>query len=192
MPIYFLVFLATLAVTVLLYVIAIVVAVAKRGSFPSLINRPMSDGLQAMGLALLWWNVGAGWLLLLAVYPIHVDMHLLGESALQAFSRGYTSRLPIVVLPYGFACLAWAAALWSTSTRFTRQAIWVIATLCVISVAASPFAANAQGDMQENGFTNAAYTQLMYGHVVRTVAMSLAAMWALIQSWQPSGTIKNA
>jgi hypothetical protein len=183
-PFYFLLFLASLALTLLLYVSAIVVAGVKRGQLPMLFRESSASGLQAAGLALLWWNVGAGWLLYLAVYPIHVDMHVLSESALQVFSRGYTTRLPIVVLPYGFACLAWACALWGASARLSRRSIWIVATLCVISVIASPFAANAQGDMQEHGFSDAAYHQLMLAHLVRTLAITVAAAWVSVQVWR--------
>jgi hypothetical protein len=184
MPIYFLVFLASLAATVLLYVIAVIVAAAKRGPFPAVFRGSSASWLQAIGLVLLWWNVGVCWLLVFNVYPIHVDMHLLSESALQAFSRAYTRKLPIVVLPYGLACFAWVLALWSAPVRLSRQAIWGIATLCIISIVVTPLAANAQGDMQEHGFTDAAYSQLISAHVARTLAMSIAAVWALAQTWR--------
>jgi len=183
MPVYFLCFLASLAATVLLYLAAAVVAGVKRGAFPVFIQGAAANGLQAVGLALLWWNVGVCWLLALNVYPIHVDMHLLSESALQAFSRSYIRKLPIVVLPYGLACLTWALALWSKPGRVSRRTVWAIATLCVVSIIVTPFAANAQGDMQEHGFTDAAYAQLVVAHAVRTLAVSIAAILSLAQTW---------
>ena len=184
MPIYFLFFLALLAATLLLYVTAAVVAGVRRGAFPAVLQGSAASWLQAIGLALLWWNAGICWFAFFNVYPIHVDMRLVGQSSLHAFSRGYISRLHIVVLPYGLACLAWALALWSAPARLSRQAIWGIATLCVISVVVTPFAANAQGDMLDNGFTDAAYGRMMSAHAVRTLALSVAAIWALVQTWR--------
>ena len=73
----------------------------------------LAEGLQAAGVALLWFTVGVSWLLFFNVYCIHVDMSALGDAAFQAFARGYTRRLPIVVLPFGVTCLLWTLALWS-------------------------------------------------------------------------------
>jgi hypothetical protein len=60
-------------------------------------------------------------LLFFNVYRIHVDMSGFGDAAFQAFSRGYTRRLPIVVLPYGAMCLLWTLALWSSPARVSRR-----------------------------------------------------------------------
>jgi hypothetical protein len=38
------------------------------------------------------------WLLYFNVYRVHVDMATVGNVAFQAFTRGYTTRLPVVAL----------------------------------------------------------------------------------------------
>ena len=183
MPIYFLIFLGTLAASLLLYLGAIAVGITRRPS-PAFIHGDSASWLQAVGVALLWINVGTGWLLFFNVYCIHVDMSAVGDAAFQAFSRGYTRRLPIVVLPYGAACLAWALALWSAPARLSRRAIWIISTLCIVSILSTPWAAGAQGSMQEHGYTEAAYMQLQAAHLVRTLALTIAALLALFQGWR--------
>ncbi|WP_129779834.1 hypothetical protein [Peristeroidobacter soli] len=184
MPLYFITFLATLAVSLLLYVWALVSVVIKR-PLPRFIHGEFAASqLQAVGIALLWVNVGVGWLLFFNVYRIHVDMSALGDLAFQAFSRGYTRRLPIVVLPYGAACLAWVLALWSAPARISRRALWGIATLCVVSIISTPWAAGAQDEMQAHGYTEHAYLQLQTSHLVRTIAVTMAAVWALAEGWR--------
>ena len=42
-------------------------------------------------------------------------------------------------------------------------------------------AAGAQGDMQEQGFSDAAFRQLQLAHLARTLCVSVAAVWALLQ-----------
>ena len=184
MPLYFVGFLATLAASLLLYSAAVVTVAIRRHPLPILMREQVANHLQAAGVALLWFEVGVAWLLFFNVYRIHVDMNALGNAALQAFSRGYTSRLPIVVLPYGLTCLVWALALWSAPGRISRRAVWAIATLCMISILTTPFAAGAQGDMQEHGFTDGAYRQLQTAHLARTLALTLAATWAIVQGWR--------
>lgn len=105
MPLYFLTFLGMLAASILLYIAAVGFVAARRRPMPIWISGPAAGRLQSANVALMWWNVGVGWLLYFNVYRIHVDMSALGDAALQAFSRGYTARLPIVVLPYGLMCL---------------------------------------------------------------------------------------
>jgi hypothetical protein len=39
-------------------------------------------------------------------------MNVYGPQAFHGFSHGYLSRLPIIVLPAGVMCLAWALLLW--------------------------------------------------------------------------------
>lgn len=183
MPLYFLGFLATLALSLLLYVAAAGYVAFTRKSVPSLIGGGKAELLQASGVALLWFGVGMCWLLFFNVYRLHVDMGALGNEALRAFGRGYTRRLPVVVLPYGLTCLAWIAALWATPGRYSRRALWGIATLCVVSILSTPFAADALGDLQEQGFTDAAYFKLQAAHLVRSVALTGAAIWALAAAW---------
>jgi hypothetical protein len=184
MPLYFVTFLTVLGASLLLYLAAAAYAAVARRSPPTFLSEPVTAWLQAAGVALLWFGVGVAWLLFFNIYPIHVDMSAAGDAAFQAFSRGYTRRLPIVVLPYGAACLAWTLALWGPPTRISRRAAWGIATLCVVSILSTPWAALALGDMQEQGYTQAAFHQLQVSHLVRTVALTIAATWALAQRWR--------
>jgi hypothetical protein len=183
MPLYFMIFLATLAASLLLYVGAIAsVAITRRP--PLFIRGVAASRLQATGVALLWIGVGVGWLLFFNVYRIHVDLSAFGDAAFQAFSRGYTRRLPIVVLPYGATCLVWTLALWSAPVRISRRALWGVATLMVLSILSTPWAAGAQDEMQAHGYTEQAYQQLQTSHWVRTLAGTIAALWALAEGWR--------
>jgi hypothetical protein len=131
---------------------------------PLFIRGVAASRLQAAGVALLWSSVGVAWLLFFNVYRIHVDMSAFGDAAFQAFSRGYTRRLPIVVLPYGATCLVWTLALWGAPARISRRALWGIATLCILSIVSTPWAAGAQGEMHDHGYTEQAYQQLQTSH----------------------------
>ena len=81
MPIYFIVFLATLAASLLLYVGAVATVAITRRPPPSVIRGTATSPLLATGVALLWFSVGVGWLLFFNVYRIHVDMSALGDAA---------------------------------------------------------------------------------------------------------------
>lgn len=185
MPLYFIGFLAMLGAALLLYTGALVTAGIARRAPPLLVNGRAADALQAVHLALIWSCVGVGWLLYFNVYRIHVDMAGVSDAAFQAFARGYTRKLPVVVLPYGAGALAAAIGLWASPGRFSRRALWGIATLWLLSVATTPWAAGAQGDMQEHGFTDAAFQQLQMAHLARSLLLSAAAVWALLQGWNP-------
>ena len=181
MPLYFIVFLAMLAAAMLLYAVALVTTGITRRPAPLILKGRAAALLQTLHLALVWSCVGVGWLLYFNVYRIHIDMSAVGETAFQAFTRAYTTRLPVVVLPFGAGALAAALALWASPGRSSRRALWGIATLWVLSVATTPWAAGAQGDMQEQGFSDAAFQQLQMSHLARTLCLSVAAVWALIQ-----------
>ncbi|MEZ2416528.1 hypothetical protein [Luteibacter sp. RCC_6_2] len=184
MPLYFVVFLAMLAVSVLLYLGAVATAAITRHSPPSFVPGTATSSLQAIGVALLWSSVGVCWLLFFNVYRIHVDISAYGDAAFQAFSRGYTRRLPIVVLPYAATCLVWTLALWSAPARMSRRTLWIIATMMIVSIASTPWAAGAQDAMQDHGYSEAAYRQLQASHLVRSVAVTIAAVWALAEVWR--------
>src|ERR1700694_5642148 len=68
----------------------------------------VSDGLLLLGVAMAWYNVSSGWIAQLTIYPIYADMSVYGPQAFNAFSQGYLSRLPIIILPAGVMCLSWA------------------------------------------------------------------------------------
>jgi hypothetical protein len=184
MPLYFIIFLGMLAAALLLYLGAVATMAITRRPPPALIRGAAASQLQAAGVALLWCGVGVGWVLFFNVYRIHVDLSAFGDAAFQAFSRGYTRRLPIVVLPYGATCLLWTLALWSAPARISRRALWGIATLLVISIVSTPWAAGAQDAMQAHGYTEEAYHQLQMSHLVRTLAGTMAAVWALAEGWR--------
>jgi hypothetical protein len=184
MPLYFMIFLATLAASLLLYLGAIASVAITRRPPPLFIRGVAASRLQATGVALLWFGVGVGWLLFFNVYRIHVDLGAFGDAAFQAFSRGYTRRLPIVVLPYGATCLVWTLALWSAPVRISRRALWGVATLMVLTILSTPWAAGAQDEMQAHGYTEQAYQQLQTSHLVRTLALTIAAVWALVEGWR--------
>ena len=187
MPVYFICFLAMLGAAVLLFIAALGIAGLTRRPPPMLIHGRAADVLQAVHLALVWSAVGVGWLLYFNVYRIHVDMAAVGNAAFQAFTRGYTSRLPVVVLPFGAGALAAALGLWAAPGRLSRAAQWGIASLWLLSVVSTPWAAGAQGDMQEQGFTDAAFEQLQGAHLARTLCVTVAAIWALLADRRAQG-----
>lgn len=184
MPLYFIIFLAILASTLLLYASAVAYVAILRRPPKAIITGFSAEALQAVGVALLWFSVGVCWLVFFNVYCIYVDMSALGDAAFQAFARGYTRRLPIVVLPYGVTCLLWALALWSAPGRISRRAIWGIATLCILSIASTFWAVGAHDSMHDHGYTPEAYLQLQTSHLIRTLALTLAAVWALAKNWR--------
>lgn len=187
MPIYFICFLAMLAASVLLFVGALLTTVITRRPLPSLVRPGATSALQATGVALLWSAVGVGWLLYFNVYRLHVDMGAVGDAAFQAFTRGYTRRLPVVVLPFGATCFVWSLLLWSAPGRISRRALWGIATLMLVSLASTPWAAGAQGDMQEHGYNLPSFEQLQWAHLVRMLTVTIAAVWALVEGWRAPG-----
>jgi len=184
MPLCFVTFLATLAASLLLYLWAVAIVAVKRHRPPGWVGGVAVSPLQAAGIALLWSVAGVGWVLFFNVYRIHVDMSAFGDASFQAFNRGYTRRLPIVVLPYGAMCLVWTLMLWSEPARISHRALWGIATLMVISIASTPWAAFAQDEMQDHGYSEEAYRQLQASHLVRTLAVTIAAVWALAEIWR--------
>lgn len=183
-PLYFMFFLATLAAALLLYLGAIASVATTRRPPRFFIRGDAASRLQATGVALLWFSVGVCWLLYFNVYRIHVDLGAVGNTAFQAFTQGYVRRLPIVVLPYGAACLVGTLALWSAPARISRRALWGIATLCILSIASTPWAAGALGEMHDHGYTEQAYQELQTAHLVRTLALTIAALWALAEGWR--------
>ncbi|WP_431101249.1 hypothetical protein [Roseateles noduli] len=181
MPVYFVLFLAMLGAAVVFYASALGASTLSRRPLPTLIGGRAADGLQTLHLGLAWINFGVSWLLYFNVYRIHVDMAALSDIAFLTFARGYTTRLPVVVLPYGAGALAAALALWSAPTGVSRRALWGVATLWLLSVACTPWAAGAQDDMHDHGFSDAAFEQLQLAHLARSLCISAAAGWSM---WQ--------
>ena len=184
MPEYFLTFLAMLAASLLLYLVALGFEAVRRRPPPIWVGSPAASHLQATTVVLMWWNVGVFWLLYFNIYRIHLDMNALGDAALQTFSRGYTARLPVVILPYGLTCLFAVLALWSEPVRISRRGLWGIATLLVLTILITPFAGGAQDDIQDHGFTQQAYQQLQMLHLFRSVLVTIAAVWGIGEGWR--------
>ncbi len=184
LPLYFIGFLAMLAASVLLYVSGLATTAVTRRPLPALVKPAAASALQAAGLALLWINFGVGWVLYFNVYVIHVDMAAVSDAAFHAFARGYTRRLPIVVLPFGAMCLVWSLSLWSAPGRLSRRTLWGIATMTLVSLVSTPWAAGAQDDFHDHGYSDQAFAQLQAAHLVRTLAVSIAAIWALVDAWR--------
>lgn len=185
LPTYFIAFLATLGASALLYLGALLTAVIRRRPLPVLVDGRAAQALRTLRLALLWSNFGVAWLLYFNVYAIHVDMAAVGDAALQAFTRAYTTRLPVVVLPFGLGALSAALCLWAAPGRSSRRATWGIATLWMLSLASTPWAADALGEMHDHGFSDAAYQHLQLAHLARSLCVSAAAVWALLQDPAP-------
>jgi len=179
MPAYFIFFLAMLGAAVVLYATALGTAAVTRRPLPTPVKGGAADGLQTLHLALAWANFGMCWLLYFNVYRIHVDMAAVSDVAFLAFARGYTTRLPIVVLPYGAGALAAALALWSAPTGVSRRALWGTATLWLLSVASTHWAVGAHDDMHDHGFSDAAFQQLQLAHLARSLCVSAAAVWSM-------------
>lgn len=76
-----------------------------------------------------------------------------------------------------------AIGLWSKPDRISRRALWGIATLVVLNILSTPFAAGAQGHIQDHGFTPQAYQQLQMAHLFRSVLITIAAVWAIVEEW---------
>jgi len=66
----------------------------------------------------------------------------------------------------------------------SRRTLWIIATMMIVSIASTPWAAGAQDAMQDHGYSEAAYRQLQASHLVRSVAVTIAAVWALAEVWR--------
>src|SRR6202023_1668017 len=121
MPTYFLAFLLMLAAFLLITLAAVArdlwARVGPIGTSHAAFERPplkssVSDLLLLLGVAMAWYNVSSGWISQLTIYPMYADMSTYGPQAFHGFGRGYLSRLPIIVLPAGVMCLAWALLLW--------------------------------------------------------------------------------
>ncbi len=140
----------------------------------------VSDVLLLVGVATAWYSVAGGWAVQLIIYPIYADFAPLGPEAFHAFSIGYSSRLPIPLLPIGVMCLAWVLLLWFPSRYVPQRTVWAIVGLCVAHIAVTPFAAIAQDQMRNHGFSESLYAQLMWSNGVRSVIFTLIGLLSLV------------
>jgi hypothetical protein len=141
-----------------------------------------SDSLLLLAVATSWYSVAAGWAGQLVCYPIYADMSAYGPEVFHGYSHGYLSRYATGLWPVGVMCLTWAILLWVPCRNVPKRLVWSIIALCVAFVAVTPFAAIAQGQMFQEGFSNDLYARLMWSNGVRSVIftfigfLSLAAM----------------
>jgi len=138
-----------------------------------------ADALLLLGVAMAWYNVSSGWIAQLTIYPIYADMNVYGPQAFHGFSHGYLSRLPIIVLPAGVMCLAWALLLWLPCRNVPTRIVWSIIALCVAFVAVTFIAAGAQDQMYHEGFSNDLYARLLWSNGVRAIIFTLIGLLSL-------------
>jgi hypothetical protein len=152
-----------------------------------LLKSSVSDFLLLLGVAMAWYNVSSGWIAQLTIYPMYADMSTYGPQAFHGFGHGYLSRLPIIVLPAGVMCLAWALLLWVPCRNVPKWLVWTIVAFCVAFVAVTPIPATAQDRMYEEGFSNAVQTRLLWSNGIRAIiftAIGILALNATRRRWK--------
>ena len=145
-----------------------------------------SDSLLLLGVAMAWYNVSSGWIAQLTIYPIYADMSVYGPQAFHAFSQGYLSRLPIIILPAGVMCLSWALLLWLPCRNVPPNIVWGIVALCVAFVALTPIPAGTQAQMHDEGFSNDLQARLLWSNGMRAIiftAIGLLSLAAARRRW---------
>ena len=166
------------------------------GHSPAAFERPplkssVSDLLLLLGIAMAWYNVSSGWIAQLTIYPMYADMSTYGPQAFHGFGRGYLSRLPIIVLPAGVMCLAWALLLWLPCRNVPKRLVWTIVGFLVAFVAVTAIPAGVQGQMSAEGFSNALQTRLLWSNGIRAIIFTvtgLLALHATRRRWMVSGS----
>src|SRR6266403_2780832 len=138
-----------------------------------------ADALLLLGVAMAWYNVSSGWIAQLTIYPMYADMNTYGPEAFHGFGRGYLSRLPIIVLPAGVMCLAWALILWLPCRNVSKRIVWTIVAFCVAFVAVTPIPASVQHQMSVEGFSNALQTRLLWSNGIRAIIFTVIGLLAL-------------
>ena len=153
----------------------------------------VADILLLLAVAMTWYNVSSGWIAQLTIYPIYADMNAFGPQAFHGFGRGYLSRLPIIILPAGVMCVAWALLLWLPSRNVPSRTVWIIVALCIAFVAITPVPAGAQDQMYNDGFSPDLHARLLWSNGIRAVIftviglLSLAALRSRWTSHEPPG-----
>lgn len=148
-----------------------------------------SDVLLLLGVAMAWYNVSSGWIAQLTIYPIYADISVYGPQAFHGFAEGYLSRLPIIILPAGVMCLAWALLLWLPCRNVPPRIVWGIVALCVAFVALTPVPAGIQGQMSAEGFSNELHARLLWSNGIRAVIFTLIGLLSLAATrrrWSPT------
>jgi hypothetical protein len=188
MPPYFVAFLLMLAAFLLITIAAVARALWRRlrpiGTSHVAFERPplkssASDLLLLLGVAMAWYNVSSGWIAQLTIYPMYADMSAYGPQAFHGFGRGYLSRLPIIILPAGVMCLAWALLLWLPCRNVPKRIVWTIVAFCIAFVAVTPIPANVQHQMSVEGFSNALQARLLWSNGIRAIIFTVIGLLAL-------------
>ncbi len=188
MPTFFLAFLTMLVAFLLITLTAAARDVWRwlrpTGTSHAALERPplkssVSDLLLLLGVAMAWYNVSSGWIAQLTIYPMYADMSTYGPEAFHGFGRGYLSRLPIIVLPAGVMCLAWALLLWLPCRNVPKRLVWIIVAFLVAFVAVTPIPAGAQDQMSHEGFSNALQTRLIWSNGIRAIIFTVIGLLAL-------------
>src|SRR6202790_4462128 len=129
----------------------------------------VSDLLLLLGVAMAWYNVSSGWIAQLTIYPMYADMSAYGPQAFHGFGQGYLSRLPIIILPAGVMCLAWALLLWLPCRNVPKRIVWDMVALCVAFVVLTPIPAGAQGQMSNEGFSKELHARLLWSNGIPAI-----------------------
>jgi hypothetical protein len=106
-------------------------------------------------------------------------MNVYGPQAFHGFSHGYLSRLPIIVMPAGVMCLAWAVLLWLPCRNVPTRIVWSIIALGVAFVAVTFIAAGAQDQMYHEGFSNDLHARLLWSNGARAIIFTLIGILSL-------------
>lgn len=137
------------------------------------------DVLLLIGVAAAWYSVPMGWSGNVVFYPLYEVMAPFGSEVLQTFIHSYLSRVPMMLLPLGVMCLAWALLLWFPCRNVPQSTVWWIVGLSVAFVGVTPFAASAQSEMVAQGFSVTLNSQLMWSNGIRAVLFTLIGLLSL-------------
>ena len=192
----FVAFLCTLAAFLLVTVAAVVRWLSRSNRSPSRRSAlgaadpgepsKLTDGLLLVGVAMAWYSVSMGWIGPLTIYPIYADLAHVGPQAVHTFGQSYLSRIAIVLLPMSVSFLAWGLLLWLRPRNVPERTVWAIVGLCIALIAVTPFAAGAQEQMTEHGFSESLHARLIWLGVIRAVlftAIGLLSLAAVRSRW---------
>jgi hypothetical protein len=135
-----------------------------------------NGGVDAAVLCCILAHVGRAQL---TIYPMYADMSAYGPQAFHGFGWGYLSRLPIIILPAGVMCLAWALLLWLPCRNVPKRIVWTIVAFCIAFVAVTPIPASAQHQMSVEGFSNALQARLLWSNGIRAIIFTVIGLLAL-------------
>lgn len=123
--------------------------------------------------------MAGGWAAQFTIYPIYADIAPLGAEAFHVFSRGYLSRIALVLPPVGVIAGMGVDVMVPLSQRAATHSVAIVG-LCIAFVAVTPFAAIAQEQMQDHGFSESLYARLMWSNAIRAVLFTAIGLLSLI------------